>query len=82
MPAKTTIESLKSTFARHGIPKVLYTESGPQFTACEFKDFIKEWGFEHKITSPKHRQANGVAERHIQTLKRILKKIIQENKDN
>lgn len=78
---ESVIKVLKENFARYGIPKILYTDSGPQYTSKAFLDFKKEWGFEHKITTPKHHQSNGFAERHIQTVKRILKKIIQERKD-
>lgn len=84
LPDQTTesvIKILKENFARYGIPKILYTDSGPQYTSKAFWDFKKEWSFEHKITTPKHHQSNGLAERHIQTIKRVLKKIIQERKD-
>lgn len=33
MTTETTIESIKKIFARHGIPKVLYSDSGTQYTS-------------------------------------------------
>ena len=80
-PDMSVIKGLKENFSRYGIPKILYTDSGSHFTSKPFADFRKEWGFEHKITTPKHHQSNVLAERNIQTVKRILKKIIQERKD-
>lgn len=81
LTTETTIQSLKEFFSRYGIPKVLYSDSGSQYKSHEFKRFSEKWGFKHVITTPKHHQSNGLAERHIQTLKRILIKIIQDGKD-
>ena len=81
LSAESTIQSLKEFFARYGVPKVLYSDSGTQYTSFKFKKFSDQWGFKHVITTPKHHQSNGLAERHIQTLKHILKKIIQKGKD-
>ncbi|XP_030031283.2 uncharacterized protein K02A2.6 [Manduca sexta] len=81
LSAQDTINSCKQIFARYGIPKLVYSDSGTQFTGLEFKKFSGSWNFEHKIVSPKHHQGNGLAERHIQTIKNILKKLIYDNKD-
>lgn len=76
-----TINEMKEIFARHGVPEAVYTDSGSQFTSREFKIFSQEWNFIHKIVSPKHHIGNGLAERYIQTVKRMLKKMIEERKD-
>lgn len=34
--SKTVISSLKTVLARHAIPYELFTDSGPQFSSCEF----------------------------------------------
>lgn len=81
LSAKNTIDSIKAIFARHGVPLVLYTDAGSQFTSSEFSKFVKQWNFEHKIVSPKHHQGNGLAERYIQTVKNMLKKLVYDNKD-
>ena len=81
LTTESTIKSIKEIFARYGVPKILYTDSGSQYTSAKFKKFANEWGFKHQITTPKYHQSNGLAERHIQTIKRILKKIIQEGKE-
>lgn len=79
--SESVINVLKASFAKHGIPKLLYTDPGTQFTSVKFKDFIKKWDFEHKTSSAKHSQSNGMVERHIQTVKRSLKKAEQDNRD-
>ena len=60
--AKTVICYTKSIFARHGIPNVLKSDIGPQFTSDEFKQFSSQWEFFHILVSPYHPQANGLAE--------------------
>ncbi|XP_045450007.1 uncharacterized protein K02A2.6-like [Melitaea cinxia] len=79
--ATSTIDSIKEILARHGIPDIVYTDAGTQFTSFEFKTFSKEWNFKHKVISPKHHQGNGLAERYIQTVKKLLKKLIYDKKD-
>lgn len=68
-----TILKMKKVFSRHGIPDVLFTDSGPQFESKGFKQFAANWGFEHITSSPRYPQSNGEAERAVQTMKMILK---------
>jgi len=67
--------------ARHGIPKTVKSDNGPQYTAEEYKKFSKEWGFHHVTTSPYHPQANGLAEKSVQIIKNLLTKAKLDNKD-
>ena len=71
-----TIHQIKSVFAAHGIPDVV-TDNGTQFSSQDFAQFASSYGFTHVTSSPKHPQANGEAERAVQTIKQLLKK----NKD-
>ena len=59
----------KSILARHGIPKTVKSDNGPQYTADEYKKFSKEWGFHYVTTSPYHPQANGLAEKSVQIVR-------------
>lgn len=68
------IKALKSNFARYGIPRVLYTDNGPQFNNFKFKTFAQLWNFSHVTSSPYYPRSNGMAERYIQTFKIMLKK--------
>ncbi|CAI6374637.1 unnamed protein product [Macrosiphum euphorbiae] len=81
MSSETTINKLKLIFSRYGIPLVLFSDNGPQFSNSNFKNFSKEWDFEHKTSSPRYPQSNGMAERNIQTVKNIFKKVVADKKD-
>ena len=72
--SKGVIAHLKSIFARHGIPQVVRSDNGPQYSADEFADFAKEHGFSHVPSSPKYPQSNGEAERAVKTIKSLLAK--------
>ena len=77
----SVINKIKKIFARHGIPKELYTDNGPEYTAQSFKHFAKEWDFSHVTSSPHFPQSNGFVERAIQTVKKSLKKAHDGNED-
>ncbi|XP_052566467.1 uncharacterized protein K02A2.6-like [Culex pipiens pallens] len=75
MTAKTTIKLLTQSFATFGIPEVIVSDNGTQFTGHEFKEFCTKLGIRHLRTAPFHPQSNGSAERFVDTLKRSLRKI-------
>ena len=54
MNAENVISICKSRFARHGVPDVLVSDCGTQFTSSLFKDFSLTWNFEHAMSSPHH----------------------------
>ena len=57
-----------------GIPKIVCTHNGTQYTAREFAEFAIYFGFQHIKSSPHHQSANGEAERAVRTIKNMLKK--------
>ena len=73
-----TISKMHKVFSRQGIPDILFSDNGPQFLLCEFKQFAKDYGFEHITSSPHYPQSNGEVELAIQTLKVILNKTNDE----
>lgn len=78
--AATIIRLTKSILARHGIPDVIKSDNGPQYTQ-EYKRFSREWNFKHTTVSPRHPQSNGLVEKSVQTVKRIMDKAAMEGSD-
>ena len=59
-------------FARHGMLVTLMSDNGPQFSSKEFKDFATTYCFQHITSSPHFPQSNGLAERTVRTVKKLL----------
>lgn len=72
--SNSVITHLKSIFARHGVPKVLMSDNGPQYSSLEFKNFVRAWEIDHKTSSPYYAQSNGKAERGVGIVKSLLNK--------
>jgi transposase InsO family protein len=68
------VRKLSAHFARHGIPEILISDNGPQFTSEQFAEFAAEWDFKHVTSSPNYPQSNGLAEKTVQTVKNIMTK--------
>ncbi|XP_071494907.1 uncharacterized protein [Diadema antillarum] len=76
MPSITserTIDTLRSVFARYGLPQIIVTDNGSQFTSAEFQEFVHMNGIKHKRSAPYHPSTNGQAERFVQTLKQSMR---------
>ena len=69
-----TIETLRSVFATHGLPRVIVTDNGSSITSDEFTTFVRKNGIKHVTSAPYRPSTNGQAERAVQTLKRGLKR--------
>lgn len=69
----TVINHMKSIFARFGIPQLVVSDNGPQYSAHEFSMFAQSYGFTHVTSSPLHPSANGEAERAVRTVKELLR---------
>jgi transposase InsO family protein len=81
-----TITALSKLFAQFGVPELIVTDNGPQFTSYEFSNFCASQGIQHLRSPAYHPQSNGQAERFVDTLKRGLMQIgsgktIQQNID-
>ena len=72
---------MKAVFAELGVPNVIVSDSGAQYTSAEFKDFMKQWQIEHRVSSPRNPQSNGMAERCVQTMKASLIKTMEKGED-
>ncbi|CAI5660683.1 unnamed protein product [Oreochromis niloticus] len=77
----TVIRKLKAHFARQGIPDIVVSDNGPQYTSGEFLRFSRLWDFQHKTSSPGYPQSNGKAESAVKTAKRLLLKAKMAGQD-
>ena len=74
MTSQCVINHMSSVFARYGIPEVVVSDNGPQYTSEVFRQFARDYRFVHSTSSPHFPQSNGEAERAVQTVKGLLKK--------
>ncbi|BHF75306.1 hypothetical protein SprV_0501840200 [Sparganum proliferum] len=72
--ASATIAFLRRIFSQHGLPEVLVSDNGTQFTSSIFEDFCRQHNIQHLRSPPYHPQSNGQAERFVDTFKRALLK--------
>lgn len=68
-----TVKTLRTLFARQGIPNKVVNDNGSQFISAEFKQFMALNGIKHITSAPYHRYTNGQAERFVQSFKRAIK---------
>ena len=64
-------------FATFGILEEVMSDGGLQFSSFAFQSFAKHYEFQHTISSPRYTSSrpNGEAERAVQTVKNLLKKL-------
>lgn len=77
LPSSVIVNITRQVFTEFGIPSKVVSDNGPHFSSHLYREFAKEWGFHHEITSPRKPQGNGFIERQIRTVKTILKKAKQ-----
>ena len=70
----SVIKALREAFATHGIPDVIMSDNGPQYSAETFRQFAEAYHFTHVTSSPKYPQVNGEVERATHTAKSMLRK--------
>lgn len=79
--AVEVIDKISAIFSRYGIPSQVCTDNGPQFASREFASFVRRYDFEHITSSPEFPRSNGLAEKGVQIVKRILKKTHESRGD-
>ena len=81
MTSACTVTSLKKHCARYGIPRIIVSDGGPQFTSQEFKLLVDNWGITHITSSPMNHRANSRAESAVKIMKTLLVKTNKEGGD-
>lgn len=75
----TIVSTLVQIFCDFGLPRVLQSDNGTEFVNDLMKRFKRAAGFDHRLVSPYHPRANGVAERWVQTSMRAIRKRVEGN---
>ena len=50
------------------------SDNGPEYASREFQEFAKTWEFKHVTSSPRYPRSNSLAEKTVQTVKKLLSK--------
>ena len=71
--AETVIDQFAHGWiASYGVPEVVTTDRGSQFTSAIFTQLLKNWGIKHVTTTAYHPESNGMVERLHRRLKESL----------
>lgn len=82
LTAKDLIKKLEEIFDYFGYVKRLVTDNGPPFSSFEFSKFCEKKGILLTHSPPYHPASNGLAERAVQTVKSVLKKLVFDAERN
>lgn len=74
------IIKFKKIFSRFDIPKHIITDNNP-FNSLEFINFCKQWDIKLSTFNPYYHQSNSLAEKSVNIVKGMLKKISEEGGD-
>lgn len=70
---KAVVKELVKFSSMSGLPKIIQTDQGTNFTSHLFEQLVKELRVEHQISSAYHPESQGALERFHQTLKSMLR---------
>lgn len=79
---ENTIEKLRETFARYGIPETVVSDNGAQLVSYKMKQFFSNNGVKHITSPPGHQQSNGLAENGVKIFKNKLKTYLSDDRLN
>lgn len=75
---KTITDWLSELWARFGLPLEIDTDNGSNLDSREFKKYCEDNGIEHHAGTPYHHQSNGLVERGIQTIEKMIRTTCNE----
>lgn len=81
LKSETVIPHLRNIFSSFGIPNQLKSDNGPPFNGKEFANFANELNFTHHKVTPLWPEANGLAERGVRTIRKVILTAKVEGKD-
>nr|GEW40018.1 reverse transcriptase domain-containing protein [Tanacetum cinerariifolium] len=78
--ARVVVKFLKSLFARFGTPQAIISDRGTYFCNEQFGKVMLKYGVTHHLSTAYHPQTSGRVEVSSRGLKRILERIVGENR--
>ena len=61
--SRVLFQEMKAVFTELEVSSVIVSDGGTQYTLAEFKDFTKQWQIDHRVSSTRYPQSNGMADR-------------------
>ncbi|KAL1286096.1 Uncharacterized protein TPS_00892 [Trichinella pseudospiralis] len=77
--SESVISCLRQIFSIHGLPDIIGSDNGTQFTSHTFQEYLNKGGIRHITSAPFHPFSNGEAERMVRTTKEFIKKMTQRD---
>lgn len=71
--AQTLCHGLDGIFTYLGLPQMIVSDNGRQFTSHQFQEYCVSKGIKHVTATPYHPKTNGLAERFVRTFKSRMK---------
>ncbi|GJV00018.1 reverse transcriptase domain-containing protein [Tanacetum coccineum] len=78
--ARVVCKFLKSLFARFGAPRAIISDRGTHFCNDQFAKVMLKYGVTHRLSTAYHPQTSGQVKVSNRGLKRILERIVGENR--
>ncbi|GJW70032.1 reverse transcriptase domain-containing protein, partial [Tanacetum coccineum] len=78
--ARVIVKFLKSLFARFGTPRAIIRDHGTHFCNEKFAKVMSKYGVTHRLATAYHPQTSGQVEVFNRGLKRILERMVGENR--
>ncbi|GKB54224.1 reverse transcriptase domain-containing protein [Tanacetum coccineum] len=78
--ARVVVKFLKSLFARFGTPRAIISDRGTHFCNDKFAKVMSKYGVTHRLATAYHPQTSGQVEVSNRGLKRILERMVGENR--
>nr|GEZ96623.1 reverse transcriptase domain-containing protein [Tanacetum cinerariifolium] len=78
--ARVVVKFLKSLFSRFDTPKAIISDRGTHFCNDKFSRVVAKYGVTHRLSTAYHPQTSGQVEVTNRELKRILERMVGENR--